>query len=283
MIKNILRQFYYFFYDILSVLRNLYNDKNFIVILPRSIALLFKKVFIYDKLNKCFFIQNVRNKYDILTVFEIFSEESYRLNNLKHWTKINKKYLSLRNLNKKPMFIDCGSNIGSSTEYFSRIFKDIYCVLVEPNHLSNNFAPKNLSNKNHHIINKAVSFEKKIVKLNIDTKDTRASKIDKNGKDIETETIDNILNNNIKYTPFIIKIDIEGFENDLFYDNYEWINKFEIIFIEIHDWMIPHQSISHNFLVAMCETMKNNFKRDVIISGENLILIKNNNNEIYKI
>ena len=283
MIKNILRQFYYFFYDILSILRNLNNDKNFIVIIPRLIAFFIKKVFIYDKLNKCFFIQNVRNKYDILTVFEIFSEESYRLSNLKHWTKINKKYLSLKNQNKNPLFIDCGSNIGSSTEYFSRIFKEINCILIEPNRLNNNFATKNLSNKNYHIINKAVSFERKIVKLNVESEDTRASKIDKNGEDIETETIDNILSNNIKYTPFIIKIDIEGFESDLFYDNYEWINKFEIIFIEIHDWMIPNQSVSHNFLIAMCETMKNNFKRDVIISGENLILIKNNNDEIYKI
>ena len=279
MIKNILKNLFYFFYDILQTFRNLSNDKNFIIILPRLFSLFLKNVLIYDKINKNFFLQKVRNKYDILTVFEIFSYEGYRLNNLKQWKNIYEKFVFLRRENKNPLLIDCGSNIGSSSEYFSRIFKNLFCILIEPNKVSANFSRYNLYNKNYLLINKAVSFEKKTVKFNDELKDNRASKIDYYGKDIETETIDNILIHNNKMTPFIIKIDIEGFEEDLFKENYEWINKFDIIFIEIHDWMIPNKSISHNFLVAMCEMMKKNFKRDVIISDENLLFIKSNIND----
>ena len=40
---------------------------------------------------------------------------------------------------------DCGSNISSSTEYFCRIFKGIFPVMIEPNSESLLFGEKNLN------------------------------------------------------------------------------------------------------------------------------------------
>ena len=281
MINILFKNLYYFFFDIMVSIRSLNKDKNFIVIFPRIVSQYLKKVLIYDKINKNFFFQSARNKYDILTIFEIFAQESYQLNKLLHWETINKKFLHINSTDKKPLLVDCGSNIGSSCEYFSRLFKNIFSILIEPNKNSADFSSKNISNKNYDIINSPISFEKKIVKFDDSSRDNRASRIDlHNGKKIETKTIDEILSSYSEFIPFIIKIDIEGYEEDLFYKNYEWINKFDIIIIEIHDWMIPYKSISFNFFAAISETMKKNFKRDIIISGENLILIKNNN-EIY--
>ena len=71
--------------------------------------------------------------------------------------------------------------------------------------------------------------------------------------------------------PFILKIDIEGYEDNLFEKNYDWLNNFKIIIIEIHDWMIPNKAISSNFFNAVSQLDK---KRDIIISGENIILVK---------
>ena len=282
MIKKLFRQIYYFLFDIIMSFRNLNSDKNFIVIFPRLISNILMKVLIYDKKNKKFFTQSARNKFDILTIFEIFAQESYQLNNLKHWEKINKKFINLKNNYNKPLLIDCGSNIGSSCEYFSRIFENIYSILVEPNKENAEFCKKNIYNENYQILNNAISSEKKIVKINDKTQDYRAFRVDPFiGKDVETNTVNNILSNNKEFKSFIIKIDIEGYEDNLFKKNFEWINEFEIIIIEIHDWMLPYKSTSNNFFKALNETMQNNFKRDIIISGENLILIKNNPNEIY--
>ena len=50
---------------------------------------------------------------------------------------------------------------------------------------------------------------------------------------------------------------------------------FDVIIIEIHDWMIPSQSNSSNLVLALSESIKRGIKRDLIISGENLISIKN--------
>ena len=71
----------------------------------------------------------------------------------------------------------------------------------------------------------------------------------------------------------MIKIDIEGHESDLFKKNTEWFDKFKVIIIEIHDWMLPGKSISRNYFNTLSEAMKKN-NRDVIIRGENLISIK---------
>ena len=106
MIKNFLRELYYFFYDILISVRNFNKDKNFVIIFPRLISKFIKRVLIYDKINKNFFLQNIRNKYDILTVFEIFAQESYMLNKLDQWEIINKKYLQIISNEKKPLFIE---------------------------------------------------------------------------------------------------------------------------------------------------------------------------------
>ena len=53
------------------------------------------------------------------------------------------------------------------------------------------------------------------------------------------------------------------------------MDEFKIIIIELHDWMIPSQSISFNFINALTKTMKYH-KRDLIIKGDNIISIKNN-------
>ena len=106
-------------------------------------------------------------------------------------------------------------------------------------------------------------------------KDNRASKISNlGGKEVDTTTITDLLSGYQNTTPFIIKIDIEGYEKDLFESNIEWIKDFQIIVIEIHDWMMPFESVSKNFFKAIYEKILIDDSRDFIISGENLIIIK---------
>lgn len=278
MFTNLLREIYYFFYDILTILRNLRTDKNFIVILPRLFSFFLKKVFIFDKLNKKLFVQYIRNKFDILTVFEIYAEENYSLKKYEISNRVMINFEKNLRKNLKPLIIDCGSNIGSSTEYFYRIFKNSKVIGVEPNVESLNFSKNNIISENYLMINKAISCENKKVYLDNTLKDNRSSKISENKGDIvDTITVNEL----IKYYgknchPFLIKIDIEGYEKDLFLKDYSWIDEFEIIIIEIHDWMIPNSANSYSFFSAMFNIMSQKNKRDMIISGENLISIKNN-------
>lgn len=270
----ILKHIYYFFYDLLIIVRNLKKDKNFIILFPRIFAYFLKFTLIYDKINKKTFFQYVRNKYDLITVHEIFGEESYNLKKYLIWEQIEKTFNKILIEKKVPLVIDCGSNISCSTEYFCRVFKNIFPILIEPNTDSSSFGKKNLTIKNFILLNSPISYETKIVKFDDTLKDNRASKISKTkGKEISTITISEILKNHETKIPFIIKIDIEGYEKDLFKSNFEWLNSFKIVIIEIHDWMIPGEGVSFNLFKAINSLTE---KRDVIISGENLIFVKTN-------
>ena len=72
------------------------------------------------------------------------------------------------------------------------------------------------------------------------------------------------------YEPFLIKIDIEGGEHNLFSENIDWIDKFKLIIIEPHDWMYPKKNLFNNFLKRI-----STLKRDFVILNENIISIRN--------
>lgn len=65
--------------------------------------------------------------------------------------------------------------------------------------------------------------------------------------------------------PLVCKIDIEGGEGELFSRCTGWIDRYPLIVIELHDWMLPGQGTSLNFLREIA-------KRDIefLQKGENL-------------
>ena len=277
MLYKFLKYIYYSIYDVIKILLNLFSKNNFIVIYPRLLGVILNNLKIYDKINKKFFNFKVRDHSDILTVYEIFSEEHYNLKKYLIFDEVIKYYNDNLNNNKIPIIIDCGSNIGASSAYFSKIFVKSKIALIEPDNESFIFSKKNLNENNFNFFNFAISNEKSVVKFLSDKKDNRASRVSDLGNiTIECQTIDEIINNMNEPdgVNFLIKIDIEGHEKKLFESNYEWLDSFKVVIIEIHDWMLPNKSNSLNFLSALVSISKNKRKRDLIISGENLISVR---------
>lgn len=275
--KKIFRYLFYSIYDLFNIFINLKSNHNFIILYPRLLSIMFQKILIFEKKNRKLFFQNIRDYSDILTVHEIFSDENYNLKVFNNFESIQKEYNNILELNKIPLIIDCGSNIGSSSVYFNKIFPDSSIASIEADTNSFEFSKKNIKFKNSFIINKAINCEKKNVNFLSDNEDNRASKvINDGGRLIESTTINEVIFdlNHKKNKPFLIKIDIEGFERNLFLKNYDWIDEFKVIIIEIHDWMLPNESNSFNFLNAIVETMNKKFKRDLLILGENIILVR---------
>ena len=83
-------------------------------------------------------------------------------------------------------------------------------------------------------------------------------------------SISNILEIYPDTIPFITKVDIEGFEGQLFSNNTQWMDKFYLIALEVHDWMLPKQGISKNFLSAHSK-----LNRDFYLRGDTVFSIKN--------
>ncbi len=269
---KILKLFYYLIEIFILIFWK--KSNNFLIITPRIISLIIKKVLIFNIRNKKFLTQNVRNLYDINTVFQIFGYEEYNLNNFIGRYKFFNKYLKSK---KKLLIVDCGSNIGSSMRYFKEMFDRSKIVAIEPEKNNFEFSKLNVSSNDVEFINSAVSSSNKNFQIR-KSKDPRAHSINylnKNKNNKKALLIDQIVKENKNCLPFIVKIDIEGAELDLFKKNINWLNDFNIILIELHDWMLPNKSISSSFIKSLSLTLKKN-KRDLIIQGENLISIKIN-------
>ena len=232
---------------------------------------LYRLIIVVDK-KFSFKIFKIRNFYDYITVREIFILECYNLNNLKIYDEITGFYKNIFLKKKIPLIIDCGSNIGASSYFFSKNYENSKIISVESDIDNFQYLEKNTINDKIKNLHNAVSSEKINFDVRKNNKDPRAHSTVKNinGK-IEAVTINELLDKYeyTNYVPYLIKIDIEGGEENLFFKNTEWVNKFKIIIIEPHDWMYPEKNTFHNFIKII-----SNYKRDFLILNENIVSIR---------
>lgn len=67
--------------------------------------------------------------------------------------------------------------------------------------------------------------------------------------------------------PFIVKVDIEGFEADLFSANTQWVGRTPIIITELHNWLIADADATYR--TCMVSRMRSEFALgEIIISLE---------------
>lgn len=256
----ILLSIYFFFFKIL-------RKKQFIpVFFP-----FFLNQYFYDRLNKKFIKITIRDFIDWTMVNQIFINEDYNLNKFLRYEEIFNFYKNLMKNNIKPLIIDCGGHIGLAAKYFDIVYPNSKIISIEPDHDNFKLAKKNCEDShNIEFLNNAIGSDRDKCSIYDPNLGSNALRVNRDQKGyINIISINDILKDT-KETPFIIKIDIEGFENDLFLKNTEWIDLFPVIIIELHDWMLPKQLSSKNFLSLIAK--KN---RDFIYSGENIFSISN--------
>ena len=234
------------------------------------------KITFFDKKYKQFLSLTSRGENDSSTLDEVFSKYGYKLDGMARTDDIYDEYNKIISLGKKPLIIDCGANIGAATYFFSYEFPEAIVFGIELEHSNSKLAIKNnLNNANVKVIHAAIGAEKGAVDIaNPDeiNKDAFRTKVNsENGiGSIEMITISNIMELYPDTIPFIAKIDIEGFENQLFSKNTQWMSLFYLITLEIHDWMLPRQAPSKNFLNEHSKE-----SRDFYLRGDMVFSIKN--------
>ncbi len=234
---------------------------------------IFSKQLIYDRSQKSFITVQSRDDIDVAVVRQIFVDEDYAMESPGHAEALKKYYAKIFESGKTPLIIDCGGNTGMATKYFSQTYKGSAIVCIEPE--EQNMSMARVNNPSPGI---------QFMLAGIGHSDARADIVDPGQGNwaYRTETSDtgktriisvNSILSDPAYancTPFIIKIDIEGFEKNLFEKNTEWLDAFPLLIIELHDWMLPRQATSNNFLRAISER-----NRDFIYRNENVFSISN--------
>ena len=70
--------------------------------------------------------------------------------------------------------------------------------------------------------------------------------------------------------PFIVKVDIEGGEEDLFSGSTEWVSVTPVLIVELHDWLLTKSASSRKFLQCISQ-----LDRDFVYIGEDVFSISN--------
>lgn len=245
------------------------RSKRFALLTPP----LFTKQLVYDNRHKSIFSLTIRDLVDYQVIDQIFVKHDYGLRKLTRHTDIEAFYSAILKHGKTPVVIDCGANSGMSVKYFTQTYQDASIVAIEPD-------PDNLASARKNNLGDQVKF----LLCGIGSEDTRADIRDPGDGNwsyrVETNatgstqivSVNTLLKDfqDDRFVPFLIKIDIEGFEENLFQKNTEWIDRFPIIVIELHDWMLPGQGNARYFLKEISSR-----DRDFVFYGENVFSISN--------
>lgn len=228
---------------------------------------------IYDRKNKKIIKVIIRDSVDFFTVSQIYTFDDYGIEKLKRAPELIGAYKKIIKNGKKPLIIDCGGNIGLAAKYFSQNYPEAIILCIEPDGKNIRQAKRNNTSNKIHFFENAVGSEEGVGEIidprlgnnayRIESKETGSTKI---------ISINQLLSeyHQDQYAPFIAKIDIEGFEFDLFSKNTDWVDKFPLLIIELHDWMLPKKANSSNFLKTIAP-----LERDFVYHRENIFSISN--------
>ena len=214
---------------------------------------------------------NIAHAVEYYVFRNIFGNEDYNLARLRRWPDIKAAYDGIVAAGRAPLILDCGANIGLSAVYFALAFPAARIVAVEPQR--DNFRRAVAATAGFPLVTvieagvASASGAARIVDPGMSTDAYRTEL--STGGEVRMLTVPDLEHDAAPAVPFLIKIDIEGFESNLFETNTGWIDDFVVLIIELHDWMLPGECNSKNFLRAISQ-----YDRDFVHIAENIFSMK---------
>jgi FkbM family methyltransferase len=206
---------------------------------------------------------------DVLALRQVFVDRQYDLERPR-WLRrrITDRYHSIIADGGKPIIVDAGANIGAASLWFSSKFPDAHIVAIEPDPENVAVLRENLADRaNTVVMEAAIGGERGHVAVQRGTF-SWGVRTERSASGVPVATIADAFAGSGGDTPFIVKVDIEGFEEDLFAGNVEWIDQCYAIFVEPDDWMLPDRHSSRSFQQAMAR-----YPFKMCIRGENLLYV----------
>lgn len=217
------------------------------------------------------FSYRVGSEGDRGVIQQVFYCRDYSIDHWKQGQAL-KEYYESKPDNSQFLVIDAGANIGAASVYFSTTYPGSKVVAIEPEKNNCALARLNCAGKNIEIIEGAIGPEPGTMFLQDPGLSDWGFRVGKEGKyEVEVLSVDQILSAlGTDTIPFIIKVDIEGGEESLFSGDCHWLDRFALIIVELHDWMLPGSGTSRAFYQ---QVSSRDF--DILQRGENSFCFNN--------
>lgn len=212
---------------------------------------------------------------DASTFRQAFVDNGYRLP-AAHQARMQTRYREILERGQTPLIIDAGANVGAATRWFARLYPQAAIAAVEPESSNLQMLERNTADLARvRIVSAALGGRSGAVTLSPSSAQTgwAVRTLREEATAAQRTTVPVVTIAELAERPdealFIAKIDIEGFEADVFRENTEWIDRVSCIFIEPHDWMLPEDRTSQSLQQAL---LGKGF--DLLITGENLAFVR---------
>ncbi len=226
------------------------------------------QIFFFIRL-KTFQKAYISSYFDWATLHEIFVRGEYSIDKFTQGKILFAKYFEALELGHIPLIIDAGANVGLASMYFRFMFPAAKIIAIEPSSENASKLKKNLSRiSNLELHHAAIGPEDGTLSLVDPGLGNNAFRTFGPGVTFETVpqvSLNTILRENPACELLLVKVDIEGFEKYLFEANTQWIDQAHLIVLETHDWLLPGEAISQNFINSLAGK-----HRDLVFRGENL-------------
>jgi FkbM family methyltransferase len=198
-----------------------------------------------------FAIVHRRNFPDSCVIDQCFTQAQYDMPVGAHGVLIEGIYNQIVSAGKQPLIIDCGANIGASVLWFIARYPSAHIVAVEPAPDNFSLLKRNTTGLDVDLVQAGIAADDGLAHLSDPGKGEygyRTTQAD-DGPEVAMVSIRTLLTTKpiSHYTPFLLKMDIEGAEKPLFEGDTTELNRFPLIIMEPHDWLLPGQNSSRPF------------------------------------
>ncbi|MBI1757036.1 MAG: FkbM family methyltransferase [Fimbriimonas ginsengisoli] len=215
---------------------------------------------------------------DAGVIGDVFRRGAYNLRDLRsRGDEINAMLKRHALLEERPLIVDAGGNIGAAAVYFAMVYPIARIVSIEPDPRNFELLVKNTEGLDVRCLNGAVSSQPgaaRVIDTGLGYSGLRTERFSGQEPGIPCYTVNQILmeESSNKIWPFLVKIDIEGSEGDLFQGNTEWVAQTPVILIELHDWLLPKAGTARPFFRCMADQDRD---FQCLSHNENYVSIRN--------
>jgi FkbM family methyltransferase len=186
---------------------------------------------------------------DFLVFDEVILQQCYSLRTYPQFELLRERYSNIISTGKTPLVIDAGANIGLAAVSFLEQFPLVKIVGLEPVGQNFELAKQNASPLgNVSLLRECLWHRHSTLTMEDENAAAFSFRFEENanaaGGSVRGVVIDDILAEDPDLALFILKIDIEGAESEIFAAEGLWWEARPVLMIEPHDWLgVGRQSL----------------------------------------
>lgn len=207
-------------------------------------------------------------------IWQIFGGGDYDLTRLRRFNDIRRFVDQRHAAGQRPLIIDAGANIGISALFFALTFPTARVVAIEPEAANFALLERNTQGLGVHCLRAALASQPGHVTIRDGGEGAWSFRTEKAAADdgIPCLTVNDLFAQHLDADafPFLVKIDIEGAEADVFSHNTQWVARTPVLITELHDWLLPGEGTALPFLRCI-----SSLDRDFVYLGEDVFSIDN--------